>query len=61
VSNRSTSPDIGGTNLEVGGAWAGRFSPGSSLAFGRGYARKQLSEDGDRAHSAWGFGDVEIV
>ena len=43
---------MGGTNLEVGGAWAGRFSPGSSRALGRGYARKQLSEDGDRAHSA---------
>lgn len=52
MSKRRTSPDIGGTNLEVGGAWAGLFSPGSSRALGKGYARKQLSEDGDRAHRA---------
>jgi hypothetical protein len=39
VSNISISPDIGGTNLDIGGAWAGRLSPGSSLAFGKGYAK----------------------
>lgn len=37
------------------------MSPGSSLALGKGYAKKQLSDDGDRAHNAFGFGDVEIV
>ena len=33
----------------------------SSLGFGKGYARKQFSEEGERAHIAWGFGEVEIV
>jgi hypothetical protein len=61
VSNIRTSPVVGGTKLEGGGACEGRLSPVSSLALGRGYARKQFSEDGASAQIALGFGEVAIV
>jgi len=39
VSKMRISPDVGGINLETGGACAGRLSVDSSLALGNGYAR----------------------
>ena len=39
ASNMRTSPDVGATYGESGGAWAGLLSPVSSLGFGNGYAR----------------------
>lgn len=38
VSNIRTSPDVGGTYVEPGGACEGRLSAVSSRGFGRGYA-----------------------
>jgi len=39
ASNIITSPDVGATYVDSGGACDGRLSPVSSLGFGRGYAR----------------------
>lgn len=61
VSNIKTSPEVGATYGVRGGACDGRLSFESSRGFGRGYARKQFSEEGDRAQMAWGFGEVDIV
>lgn len=38
ASNIKTSPEVGATNVDKGGACDGRLSPVSSLGFGRGYA-----------------------
>lgn len=38
VSKIKTSPEVGGTYVERGGACAGRRSPVSSLGLGKGYA-----------------------
>jgi hypothetical protein len=38
VSKMSTSPDVGGTYVDNGGACEGRLSPVSSRGFGSGYA-----------------------
>lgn len=61
VSNMRTSPVVGATYVERGGACVGRLSPVSSRGFGSGYAMKHLSEDGANAQIAFGFGDVAIV
>lgn len=61
VSNTSTSPDVGGTYVDCGGACDGRLLSDSSLGLGNGYAMKQFSDEGDKAHIAAGFGDVGIV
>jgi hypothetical protein len=39
ASNIMTSPDVGATYVDSGGACEGRLSPVSSLGFGNGYAR----------------------
>ena len=39
ASNIITSPDVGATYVDSGGACDGRLSPVSSLGFGNGYAR----------------------
>jgi len=52
VSNIRTSPEVGATYGVRVGAWDGRLSFESSRGFGRGYARKQLSDEGDRAQMA---------
>ena len=58
TSNIRSSPEVGGTNFEDGGACDGR-EPASSCALGSGYARYcQFSLSGERAHKAFGFGDV---
>lgn len=61
ASNMRTSPEVGATYVESGGACDGLLSPVSSRGFGSGYAIKQFSDEGDRAHMALGFGDVAIV
>ena len=38
ASNMRTSPDVGATYVDSGGACDGRLSPVSSLGFGNGYA-----------------------
>ena len=61
VSNIKTSPDVGATYADCGGAWGGRLVSVSSLGLGSGYAMKQFSDDADSAHMADGFGEVGMV
>lgn len=61
VSKTSTSPVVGGTYVDCGGAWDGLRASESSRGLGSGYAMKQFSEDGESAHMAEGLGDVGIV
>src|SRR5437667_11771564 len=56
ASNTSTSPDVGETYVDRGGAWAGLLSPASSRGFGGGEARKQFSVGGGGVQVAGAVG-----
>lgn len=61
VSNMMTSPDVGATWVDCGGACDGLLESESSRGLGKGYAMKQFLDEGDRAQIAEGFGEVVMV